>query len=60
MAESRLTAGPAGIMGSGLMWRRTMAFIWKDGLVAQVTAYDDSIEDGYATPTGTVRAGGAR
>jgi ketosteroid isomerase-like protein len=45
----RLTARPVGSMGSGLLRRRPLAFLWLDGLVARITAYADSIEDGRAS-----------
>jgi ketosteroid isomerase-like protein len=47
-AVTRLAARPAGSAGSALMRRRPLAFIWVEGLVARVTAYADSIDEGRA------------
>jgi ketosteroid isomerase-like protein len=44
----RLAARLVGSAGSGLMRLRPLAFIWTEGLIAQVTAYADSVEDGRA------------
>jgi hypothetical protein len=44
----RLTGRPVGSLGSALMRRRPLAFIWVEGLVARITAYADSIDDGRA------------
>ena len=45
----RLTARPVGSMGSGLMRHRPLAFLWLNGLVARITAYAGSIDDGRAS-----------
>jgi ketosteroid isomerase-like protein len=42
---ARLTARP-GSAGTGLMRRRPVACIWVAGLVARVTAYADSVDEG--------------
>jgi uncharacterized protein (TIGR02246 family) len=47
-AVARINARLVGSAGSGLMRRRPLAFIWMEGLVARVTAYADSIDDGRA------------
>jgi ketosteroid isomerase-like protein len=44
----RLTARPVGSAGSALVRRRPLAFVWREGMVAGVTAYADSIEEGRA------------
>ena len=44
----RLTARPVGSAGSALVRRRPLAFVWGEGMVARVTAYADSIEEGRA------------
>jgi ketosteroid isomerase-like protein len=44
----RLAARPVGSTGSRLMRRRPLAFIWTGGLIARVTAYADSIDEGRA------------
>jgi ketosteroid isomerase-like protein len=46
-AVTRLVARPGG-RGSPLMRRRPVAFTWVGSLIARVTAYADSIEDGRA------------
>jgi ketosteroid isomerase-like protein len=45
---TRLTARPVGSAASALMRRRPLVFIWVEGLVARVTAYADSIDEGRA------------
>jgi ketosteroid isomerase-like protein len=44
----RLTGRPVGSAGSPLVRRRPLAFIWVEGLVARVTAYADSTDEGRA------------
>jgi ketosteroid isomerase-like protein len=45
---ARLTGRPVGSAGGGLMRRRPLAFMWVEGLVARVTAYADSVDEGRA------------
>jgi ketosteroid isomerase-like protein len=45
---TRIAARPAGSAGSALRRRRPLAFIWVEGLLALVTAYADSVEEGRA------------
>jgi ketosteroid isomerase-like protein len=45
---TRIAARPAGSAGSALRRRRPLAFIWVEGLLARVTAYADSVEEGRA------------
>jgi ketosteroid isomerase-like protein len=44
----RLTARPVGSAGSALVRRRPLVLVWVEGMVARVTAYADSIEEGRA------------
>jgi ketosteroid isomerase-like protein len=45
---TQLAARPSGSAGSALMRRRPLAFIWVEGLIARVTAYADTIDEGRA------------
>ena len=44
----RLTARPIGSAGSALVRRRPLVFVWVEGMVARVTAYADSLDEGRA------------
>src|SRR5438105_13999979 len=44
----RLTARPVGSVGSALVRRRPLVFVWVEGMVARVTAYADSVDEGRA------------
>lgn len=45
---TRLAGRPAGSLGSALMRRRPLVFIWAEGLVAQVTAPSSDIAEARA------------
>jgi ketosteroid isomerase-like protein len=47
----RLTARPIGSAGSALVRRRPLVFVWVEDMVARVTAYADSIDEGRAAAT---------
>ena len=44
----QLTARPVGSAGSALVRRRPLVFVWVKGMVARVTAYADSVDEGRA------------
>jgi ketosteroid isomerase-like protein len=52
----RLTARPVGSAGTALIRRRPLAFIWTEGLISQVTAYADSVDEGRAAAVDLARS----
>jgi ketosteroid isomerase-like protein len=46
---TRLTGRPVGSLGSTLSRRRPLAFVWVEGMIARVTAYADSVDEGRAS-----------
>ena len=44
----QLTVRPVGSAGSALVRRRPLVFVWVEGMVARITAYADSVDEGRA------------